>query len=326
MSIVGSAYRTGWFEEPNCQSCHTGDAVSNSGQIRYNSSFDSPGHMRVPINTRFATNPNTPVAGTSLYRFSAGHGGLQCSACHGSTHAEFPSAYRNDNLQNWTIQGHIGKLAECTACHNTMPNTINGGPHGMHPTNQAWVSNHHDLIGGNLAQCRVCHGTDYRGTVLSRAQGDRNLSFKGTPKHFWRGQKVSCYDCHNGIDTDGTTRKIAPVVPANSTLALSSASASMTLSASGTGSTLRIVQQPSHGAVALAGNIATYFAEPGFSGPDYFTYAATESTGFVESNLGIVSVSVGDATGNLLNYALGLSLTGRRIPRLCRAHRLNRTT
>ncbi len=310
MSQVGSPARTGWLHEPNCQSCHTGDALSNSGQIRYTSSFDTPGHMRVPTNTRFATNPNTPAAGLSLYRFSSGHGGLQCSACHGSTHAEFPSAYRNDNLQSWTLQGHVGKMAECTACHITMPSTVTGGPHGMHPTNQTWVTNHHDLIGGNLAQCQICHGADYRGTVLSRAQGERNLSFKGTPKNYWQGKKVSCYDCHNGVDTDGTTRKVAPIVPANSALTVSGASASMTLSATGTGSTLRIVQQPSHGTVALVGNIATYFAEPGFAGPDYFTYAAQESTGFVESNLGIVSVSVGDVTANLLNYALGLSLTG----------------
>lgn len=171
MSTVGSPNRIGWFQEPNCQSCHTGDATSNSGQIRYSSSFDTPGHMRVPTNTRFATNPDTPVTGVSLYRFSSGHGGLQCSACHGSTHAEFPSAYRNDNLQSWTLQGHVGKLAECTACHISMPSTVTGGPHGMHPTNQTWVNNHHDLIGGNLAQCRVCHGTDYRGTVLSAGPG-----------------------------------------------------------------------------------------------------------------------------------------------------------
>lgn len=121
---------------------------------------------------------------------------------------------------------------------------------------------------------------------------------------------MSCYECHNGIDTDGTTTKVAPVVAANSALAVSGASAAITLAASGTGSTLRIVQQPSHGTVALAGRIATYFAEPGFSGPDYFTYAATESTGYVDSNLGVISVSVGNGSTNLLNYALGLSMTG----------------
>ena len=93
--------------------------------------------MRVPANQRFATNPNTPATGISLYRFSSGHGGLQCSACHGSTHAEFPSAQPNDNLQSIALQGHVGKLAECSACHSTVPSTVTGGPHGMHPIDQS---------------------------------------------------------------------------------------------------------------------------------------------------------------------------------------------
>jgi len=32
MSEVGAADRVGWLMEPNCQSCHTGNAVSNNGQ------------------------------------------------------------------------------------------------------------------------------------------------------------------------------------------------------------------------------------------------------------------------------------------------------
>ena len=104
MSAVGSPSRVGWIMEPNCQSCHTGTATSNSGQIRYTSSFiDTNGTVRVPANQTFATTPNTPPTPTcnlSLYRFSIGHGGLQCSACHGSTHAEFPSSHVNDNLRN----------------------------------------------------------------------------------------------------------------------------------------------------------------------------------------------------------------------------------
>jgi len=33
MNSVAVATRTGWLQEPNCQSCHTGTAASNSGQI-----------------------------------------------------------------------------------------------------------------------------------------------------------------------------------------------------------------------------------------------------------------------------------------------------
>ena len=117
---------------------------SNNGQIRYTSVFtDTNGTVRVPVNQTFATQPNTPAHGLSLYRFSAGHGGLQCEACHGSTHAEFPSTHANDNVRNIEIQGHAGVMVECTACHVSMSvsqRTAAGGPHGMHPVGQSWVS------------------------------------------------------------------------------------------------------------------------------------------------------------------------------------------
>jgi hypothetical protein len=319
MSQVGASTRTGWLDEPNCQNCHTGNAVTNNGQIRYTSSIDpATGALRVPVAntsaTTFATNADTPLTGKSLYRFSSGHGGLQCSACHGSTHAEFPSAYRNDNIQSANLQGHAGMLVDCTACHATMPSTVTGGPHGMHPISQAWINGHHDSIGGNLAQCKICHGTDYRGTVLSRAQGNRNFIFKGTAKTFWLGQQIGCYDCHNGTDTDGATRKTFPVVPSNSALSTSGAPASLALTATGGATLFRIVKQPTHGTVALPGSVATYYPATGYAGPDSFTYAARDTTNFVDSNLGIVSVTIGavaatdtDGISMLVKYALGLT-------------------
>ena len=202
MSAVGSASRVGWIMEPNCQSCHTGTATSNSGQIRYPSAFGTNGLVRVPANQTFATSPNTPPTGPvslnlSLYRFSIGHGGLQCSACHGSTHAEFPSSHNNDNLRNIALQGHAGVLSECTACHTSMPTNSVGGPHGMHPLGQSWVSDHPSVAEGNRSQCQACHGLDYRGTVLSRMLADRSLSAFGTKKLF-RGALIGCYTCHNG--------------------------------------------------------------------------------------------------------------------------------
>lgn len=200
MADVGSGTRTGWLDEPNCQSCHTGTATANNGQIVYTSVFDFGSHMRVPVNRTFATTPNTPEVGKSLYRFSNGHGGMQCEACHGSTHAEFPAATRNDNIYSAELQGHKGSIAECTACHATMPNTVNGGPHGLHPIGQNWVSQHQGVVDSAGAQaCQSCHGTDYRGTRLSRAQGNRQLWTEDSGwKTFWRGQTIGCYDCHNG--------------------------------------------------------------------------------------------------------------------------------
>ena len=314
MSQVGAGTRTGWFDEPTCQSCHSGDAVSNSGQIRYLSSFDPvTGLMRQPANTRFATNPNTPLAGKSLYRFSTGHGGLTCEACHGSTHAEFPSAGRNDNLQNWKLQGHIGKLVDCTACHADK-NTVTGGPHGMHPVNLNWATNHADQIQatGGSAQCQICHGTDYRGTVLSRAQGDRTFSTKFGTKTFWRGFQIGCYSCHSGPGNADRAGPAAPTI-SNAKIATSvNTPASVTLTTSG--SSVRIVAQPSHGTVALSGKVATYYPDSGYAGPDYFLFAGRDSTNSVDSSLGVASITVGspsavdiDGISLAVKYALGLT-------------------
>lgn len=324
MSQVGAITRTGWLDEPSCQQCHTGSATQNNGQIRYTTVFESDGVTpRVPANALFATNANTPLPGKSLYRFSKGHGGLQCSACHGSTHAEYPASHRNDNIQSNNLQGHAGMLVDCLACHATMPNTVNGGPHGMHPISNNWITDHHDLIEQvGLGTCRSCHGSNYRGTVLSRAQGDRTFNTKYGAKTFYRGRTVGCYDCHNGIDTDSATSHSAPTV-SNTTLNIppGASSGSIGLGVTGTGTTVRIVQQPAHGTVALSGLVATYYPNEGFTGPDMFTFAGRDSGNYVDSaNLGVVSVNVGDAAvisaqdtdgdglTDLIEYALGLSL------------------
>ncbi len=197
ISAVAVNTRNGWLEEPNCQSCHTGTATSNNGQIAYTSVFSNGTTVRSAANQTFATTPNTPMNGISLYRFSSGHGGLQCEACHGSTHAEFAIATSNvnDNAQSTSLQGHTGVLAECTACHPSVPSTVTGGPHGLHPIGPVWVSRHPDVVeSGGASQCQVCHGRDYRGTILSKTLADRTLNNRAFPK----GTMIGCYSCHNG--------------------------------------------------------------------------------------------------------------------------------
>jgi hypothetical protein len=199
MSTLAVSTRQGWLNEPTCQGCHTGTATSNAGQIVYTSVFSSGTTPRVVPDQTFATTPNAPAAGLSLYRFSTGHGGLQCEACHGSTHAEFPTPIVNDNVQSTALQGHAGMLSECTACHATVPSTTTGGPHGLHPIGSTWVSRHQDVAdSGGAAACQLCHGTDYRGTVLSRVQADRTLAGRSFP----RGTIIGCYSCHNGPNGD----------------------------------------------------------------------------------------------------------------------------
>jgi hypothetical protein len=304
MSQVGSTNRVGWFMEPNCQSCHSGTATHNNGQIRYTSAFtDTNGTVRVAVDQTFATQPNIPAPGLSLFRFSAGHGGLQCEGCHGSTHAEFPATHRNDNVRNQRIQGHAGVMIECIACHATVPNSPNGGPHGMHPVGQGWVSGsggvtkHADWLGslpGGIAACQPCHGSDYRGTVLSRAQTDRTLTagFDGgsITVRLFRGAMVGCYNCHNGPGNDNLNSSLAPTVSNVSTNTTNDKAVAMTLPVTGISATIRIISQPANGSVGLSNNLASYFPNPGFVGSDAFTFAAYD--GAKNSNPGTCTVLV----------------------------------
>jgi PKD repeat protein len=297
MSSVGSPARTGWLDEPSCQNCHSGTATRNSGQIRYTSTLNAAGERRLPADLTFATEPNVPAAGRSLYRFSAGHGGLQCSACHGSTHAEYPSSHPNDNVQSIALQGHVGTVGECTACHASSPSTNNGGPHGMHPVGATWVSRHQSAAeGSGRAQCQACHGADYRGTVLSRSFADRTLSTGLGTKVLFRGAQVGCYMCHNGPSSESRNSN-RPAVASNLT-ASTPAGAPVTIHLVATDAdanplTLRIVSQPGNGTVSLSGTTATYFPFDGFSGADSFTYAAWD--GSIDSNLATVMVTVTSA-------------------------------
>lgn len=301
MSMVGSPDRVGWFMEPNCQSCHTGTATSNNGQIRYSSAFEANGTPRVAVNATFATTPNTPAQGLSLYRFSRGHGGLQCSACHGSTHAEFPSTHRNDNLRNLALQGHAGVMVECTACHVTMTATaarVKGGPHGIHPVTQGWVSDHHDLIEhtGGSTQCRVCHGTDYRGSVLSRAQANRKWNaFDGTIS-FARGAIIGCYTCHQGPDEGDRNPAAAPTVSIASATTANDQAVSLPVTVTPVSATLRILAQPEHGSLGVNGHLLTYFPEPGYVGPDTFLYAAYDGSKNSTTSTGTLVVTQGPSS------------------------------
>ncbi|NQU41571.1 MAG: hypothetical protein HQ523_16620 [Lentisphaerae bacterium] len=299
MSDVADSERAGWLDEPNCQSCHSGDALNNEGAIRFLSALTN-GLPRTVTNQRFATNPDTPAPGHSLYRFSSGHGGLQCSTCHGSTHAIYPSASPNDNLQNEHIQQQAGTLGDCSACHGPLGNVENasstGGPHGMHSVGQAWVEVHHDRV-GNLDDCRVCHGTDLKGTVLSRALVDRTLtvSLDGGDRslHLWKGFQVGCYACHDGPnegDPSGNNQPSTTPIWLTTTSAIPASVVLAATDGDGPSASWHVVAQPDNGTVALSGSTATYHPGQGFSGTDAFTFAVWD--GLIDSNLATATVTV----------------------------------
>lgn len=93
--------REPWLEEPQCgnSSCHGSNYAEEPGK---------------------------------LFRQSRGHGGLFCSACHGSPHALYTSEEARDNQQIIDLQGYEGILKECSVCHGVNPPFP--GPHGYIPT------------------------------------------------------------------------------------------------------------------------------------------------------------------------------------------------
>ena len=202
MVKVGNKAREGWYDMPTCQSCH------HNGK-RETVAINADGTFKTWSDKRFASNPNTPSAGWSLYRFSTGHGKVQCEACHNSTHAEYtniPAANGNqvnDNLQAMKAQGYAAAIRECTVCHTSMPNTINGGPHGMHNLGQAWVNSHHDAFDSVAkSSCYYCHGTTRSGSPLAVIKIAKSFSNDGRTKTFAANERVTCWSCHNGPNPD----------------------------------------------------------------------------------------------------------------------------
>jgi hypothetical protein len=207
--------RIPWANEPKCQSCHTGDTGSNLGLTDPNVVKSSDGiRLLQAWRTNDATNA-TPITATNkrfaeetatngnpvLYRVSKGHSGIFCEACHGSTHAEWPvlpesgASIANDNMAAIQLQGHTGKIIECTSCHAAGSLQVGlGGPHGMHPVGDSrFISNHSNIVSANRAQCRACHGQTGQGSVLSKVAVNRTVG----SRTFTKGEIITCSRCHS---------------------------------------------------------------------------------------------------------------------------------
>jgi len=191
MSTVGAEGRVGWQDLPSCQHCHYLSTESGS-YVRDTSVFDSSGNYR-QVTSIFTT-------GSNLYKVGTEHGNIQCEACHGSTHAEYPTSEKNDNVQSILLQGFQGPIAECSVCHpKSVPITKNGGAHGIHTIGTAWVNGHSVYASQDSQYCTTCHGKDYSGTFLSKVFTKRvfRTADQKKKKTFSRAHIMSCYDCHS---------------------------------------------------------------------------------------------------------------------------------
>ncbi|MBM3304556.1 MAG: hypothetical protein FJY79_01195 [Candidatus Aminicenantes bacterium] len=79
--------RVPWSGQPKCASCHT-----------------------------FVHEVET---GAALYKDSAGHGELSCSACHGPAHATVPSNEDSDHYQALQYQNKALTIGSCRVCHSS---------------------------------------------------------------------------------------------------------------------------------------------------------------------------------------------------------------
>jgi hypothetical protein len=109
-----------------CQDCH--GSVSNVGQTVSNGR--QPWLEEPDCGAVACHGPAHGAQAGMLFKNSQGHGGMFCSACHGSPHAIQPTTQPNDNVQNISLQGFRGTLRKCTVCHGVNP--TGAGPHGIY--------------------------------------------------------------------------------------------------------------------------------------------------------------------------------------------------
>ena len=123
----GVMYDNGGPDGLVCQDCHgTTKQVGVSVEEGRQDWLEEPS-----CGTTDCHGPNYAEEPGKLYRNSKGHGGLYCTACHGSPHAIVPSSEARDNVQNILLQGYAGTLDKCSVCHGYTPS--GPGPHGFNP-------------------------------------------------------------------------------------------------------------------------------------------------------------------------------------------------
>lgn len=120
-----------------CYNCHPGpktqclrDTMSQHFAVNCTTCHGNMADVASPVRTPWLTMPKCDNAtchgggyalDQPLYRNSRGHGGTYCAGCHDSPHAIAPSREANDSIKFILLQGQVGSLKKCTACHLTQP-------------------------------------------------------------------------------------------------------------------------------------------------------------------------------------------------------------
>jgi hypothetical protein len=205
----------------------------------------------------------------------------------------------------------------CAKCHKSNALGTTGFP-GVHHFTHAMHGLHANVVDPltgttldaavNRASCYRCHpGSE---TKCLRGAMGASIAADGA-------MAVNCQQCHGNLAQVAVTNRegwfMEPNTPAAVlnviTSTLADVAVEVHLAASdvnGNALTLRIVQQPARGTVALSSNVATYFPDARMVGTDTFTYAAWD--GSTDSNLATAKVAVAQG-GCVLTLGTAAPLT-----------------
>lgn len=183
-----------WLSEPKCGGCHKDHTE----------------------------NPDALTKGVGLFRFSRGHGGVYCEACHGSTHAILPTGTENDNLQSKLLQGEIGTIYQCSVCHREELKPTNADRHIHHGEGKVMpFGTYSDVHVEKGITCDNCHNRIER---IAAKEGKTNFgqykysakynTYVFKPNKFSKRQVVElCGGCHERFNKpDNTMKKYAESV------------------------------------------------------------------------------------------------------------------
>lgn len=153
--------RIPWFQEPSCgaATCHGANYAEEPGK---------------------------------LFRNSKGHGGLYCSACHGSPHAILPTVNERDNFQNIALQGFEGTLRRCELCHGVVP--TGPGPHGIMPPSPVTKTDLKIFLEGPF------NGTQMNNSLATNSQLPLSQPYIDQPWNYPGLENVSAIPSQNIVD------------------------------------------------------------------------------------------------------------------------------
>ena len=205
--------RTGWLDEPACQSCHTGTAVHNNGQIRYTSVFEDSGQPRVAVDSTFATTMDVPCPGSPSIASPPATAACTARPVTAPRTPSFRARTATTTSRASQHQGHVGMLSRVRGCHGTARAPSTAGRTACTRSASSWVrSTRMPPSRRRFRSAAPATAATIAAPCCRASQADRTLSTDFGSKHFWRGFQIGCYTCHLGPSSERANPNRAPAV------------------------------------------------------------------------------------------------------------------